>query len=494
MKNFWRSFFQSRKSCLLMLIGIFIVSRCIYWRMGVRFEAGTLGTFWQIIDPVLLRDELWRSLFYLRGQPPALNLGIGLTMHIFPRHWLAAFSPGASGLGLVLAISMFLLLDRLRLSRPLALLVTTICVISPVTVLYENWLFYEYPLAVLFCVSALFLNRYASNRNSLDGVAFFTSLALIGMFRVVYSLMWFLIIAALVIYALPKARRKTILSAAVPGLLLLTVYLKSLILFGLWIPGGDAYGGFNLASVASANLPRDVFAGMVAAKKVSPIMLHPFEDEELVRIVPLPPRAGIRILDERVKSTGTINMDSLWMGEVGKQLHKDGLVVLRSHPGAALTMIRRNLVRYYLPADIGWPFYTGMQSNLKVLQPFLTVFDLITAGKHPAHRHSFISYVTISCLLWFGLRRSARWLKRALRRPNGNARDVTIIFAFGNIAYLSAVVLLYAQSQQNRILFEVFPLFTILLGSMIVFVTRRIPAASASAIPQRTLNGQYDLA
>jgi hypothetical protein len=50
---------------------------------------------------------------------------------------------------------------------------------------------------------------------------------------------------------------------------------------------------------------------------------------------------------------------------------------------------------------------------------------------------------------------------------------LTIVFAFGNIAYLTAVVILYDYREQNRILFEVFPLFTILLGVLIGFVMRR---------------------
>jgi cytochrome c-type biogenesis protein CcmH/NrfF len=60
-----------------------------------------------------------------------------------------------------------------------------------------------------------------------------------------------------------------------------------------------------------------------------------------------------------------------------------------------------------------------------------------------------------------------------IREPKGNARDLTIIFAFANIAYLTSVVVLYDFTDQNRILFEVFPLFAVLLGSLIVVVMRR---------------------
>jgi hypothetical protein len=117
------------------------------------------------------------TLVHLRTQVPGLNLYLGTIIHLFPRYSVAAYHATYLGLGLALAVCLFLLLDRLRVSRLLAFLITVICVICPVTVLYENQLFYEYPLAVLFCVSALFFHRYASSSNPVDGIVFFTSLA-----------------------------------------------------------------------------------------------------------------------------------------------------------------------------------------------------------------------------------------------------------------------------------------------------------------------------
>jgi hypothetical protein len=477
MRRLIRSLFRSRSLCLLLAVAVFIASRCFYYWMGVRFDASPRLTFWQIIDPVLLRDAPWQSLFYLRTQPPGFNLSIALTTHLFSGHPAAAFHAIYLGLGLILTICMFLLLDRLRVSRPLAFLITVICVASPVTVLYENWLFYEYPIAVLFCVSALSLHRYASSRRRIDGMVFFFSLAFLGLLRVVYNVIWFWLLAALIVYALPKCRRRTAFCAAAPGALLVLISLKSLILFGQWLPGSDVYGAMNLAVMTSRSVPPDVLAGLAAKGTVSPLMLHNVflpEDEELLHLVPMPPRTGIRILDARLKSTGKINMDSLWMAAYANQLRRDGLVLLRSYPRAALSAVRNNVETYFMPADVHWPFDGTQGPNRRLLSPLLNGFDLATTGTGLWRDHPLVSYVTIPVLLWFGLRRSARWLKRAIRRPNGNARDLTIVFAFGNIAYLTAIIVLYSCSDQNRYLFEVFPLFAILLGSLIVLAMRRI--------------------
>jgi len=446
--------------------------------MGVRFDTGSLLNYWQIIDPALLRDAPWQSLFYSRAQLPGFNLYIATIMHIFPRHSAVAYHATYLLLGLMLAICLFSLLDRLHVSRPFAFLITVVCVISPVTVLYENWLFYPYPVAVLFCISAFFLHRYASCGHRIDGIVFFTSLACITLLRVIYHLVWFWAILALMIYVLPRYRSRTVLCAAVPGTVLCLIYLKSLLLFGLLTPGSDVFGPINLAHVTSDWVLVDDLATMTSKGTISPILLpvlfYRWEDKALVDAVDIPPRTGVPILDNRFKSTGIISMDSLWMGAIGRQLHRDSLCVLRSHPNAALRTVLHNGMAYFIPADVGFPFNGDQSSNQQVLSPSLRGFDLITAGYQPPHHFAFISFVIIPFILWYGLRRSARWLKRAIRRPNGNASDLTVVFAFVNITYLSTIIILYTFGEQNRILFEVFPLFAILLGSLIAFAKRRI--------------------
>jgi len=123
------SLFAGRRFCLLLIAFIFVVSRRIYYWMGVQFDTAPLSSYWQIIDPALLRDELWQSLLYQRTQIPGFNLYLGVVMHLFPRHSVAVFHATYLGLGLILAICLFLRLDRLRLARPVALLIATVCVI-----------------------------------------------------------------------------------------------------------------------------------------------------------------------------------------------------------------------------------------------------------------------------------------------------------------------------------------------------------------------------
>ena len=57
-----------------------------------------------------------------------------------------------------------------------------------------------------------------------------------------------------------------------------------------------------------------------------------------------------------------------------------------------------------------------------------------------------------------------RWVRRSFRRSGGNARELTVAFVVTNILYLSAVVILYSNGDQNRYRFEVSTLYTVLFG------------------------------
>jgi hypothetical protein len=478
MRAVWRSLFTSRRNCLLLVVGAFILSRAVYYWRGLRIDTGPLLNFWQIIDPVLLRDHPWQSLLYSRSQMPGFNSYLALVMWVFPRHSEMVYQITFLFLGLSLAVCLFLVLDRLHISRPISVLLAVVSVISPVTALYENWLFYEYPIAALFCAAALFLNRYAKNGFRTDGILFFSSLLGLALLRVIYHLFWFWSIVAITIYVLPKWRRRTAMCAIVPGVILSALYLKSVVLFGLWVPGSDVLGSIDLSSFTSDHVSKQTLSRMASDGVISPVFMYvhqnKLEDPELINLVNVQLDTGIPILDNRLKSTGKINMDSLFMAAVGHRVRRDALIILHSHPAATLVSVRRNVQRYFLPADLGWPFDLSQRPNQKVMESFRRYYDLVTTGYHPLiatrHQFAFIAYITIPLTLWYGLWRSIRWLKRTVRKPWGNPTDLTVVFAFVNIVYLSGVIIFFDYTDQNRMVFEVFPLYLILLGMLITFL------------------------
>lgn len=477
---------KNRRNLYLILIGAaFMISRCAYYWIGLRFETAPLLSYWQIIDPALLRDAPWQSLFFSRSQLPGLNFYLTIIMKLFGPHSRLAFHATFLGLGLILAICLFLLLHRLSVSLPFSFGIAAVAAVSPVTALYENWLFYEYPLAVLFIVSALFLHRYASTGRPVDGLAFFTSLLFIASLRVIYSLFWFWIIVAITTSALRRRRRRTLLCAALPGTILSVLYLKSVILFGLLMPGSDVFGAINLAHMAGDAVPIDVLEKLTAQGSISrvlmPALQYRLEDPALLGFIRPSAKTGIRVLDDRLKTTGRINMDSLFMAAVGRQLRQDALRVLHHYPKAFFMKIGANTMRYFLPADRDWPFDGSQPPNQRVLSRMLSGFDLLTAGTYPSSRIAVTAYFALPLLLWYGFRRSTRRVKR-IYSGSSNANDLVIVFAFGNIAYLTVVVIFFTYTDQNRIMFEVFPLFAVLLGSWAALLRRRFRKGKGVAV------------
>ncbi|MGE9115708.1 hypothetical protein, partial [Escherichia coli] len=54
----------------LIVAALFVAVRLIVLALGQRFDADNLTSWMQIADLALLREHLWRTLWYLHSQPP----------------------------------------------------------------------------------------------------------------------------------------------------------------------------------------------------------------------------------------------------------------------------------------------------------------------------------------------------------------------------------------------------------------------------------------
>jgi hypothetical protein len=131
----------ARRTCFALLAAAFAISRLVCWASGVRFDIEPLEFYWQYIDPALLRNDFWRSIFYLEQQPPAFNFFLGVALHVAPSHPQVVFQAVYLALGLALSLGLFELMDRLGVDRRIALAIALIFTLSPSTILYENLLF-----------------------------------------------------------------------------------------------------------------------------------------------------------------------------------------------------------------------------------------------------------------------------------------------------------------------------------------------------------------
>jgi hypothetical protein len=217
-------------------------------------------------------------------------------------------------------------MDHLGIDRRIALAIALLFTLSPSTILYENLLFYEYPLTALFTVAALFLHRFATSGKLRDGVVFFSATALIAGIRSIYSLFWYAVLILIVFLARRDSRRRTMQAAAIPALLLTAFYVKHFVMFHEFAPGGRAFMALNLSSVLVDPVPEDALDKLIAAGKITPILKDDmFElgddfdvspsESPLSKIVPVPPKTGIPVLDNCIKSTQAFNWNCAWAAQ-----------------------------------------------------------------------------------------------------------------------------------------------------------------------------------
>ena len=100
---------------LLLIISVFVLSRIVYFIVGIRFDHTPLMWFWQYADAGLLRNNLLETVYYLHSQPPLFNLFLGAILKSFPGHESLVFGLIYKALGLALAVSLFVLMRSLRI-------------------------------------------------------------------------------------------------------------------------------------------------------------------------------------------------------------------------------------------------------------------------------------------------------------------------------------------------------------------------------------------
>ena len=125
------------------VLAIFCASRAAAMFAGVRFDSSDLAGFWHFAPQHLLETRLAETIYYLHFQPPLFNLYLGSVLQIFGSWATVAFGASFFALGLVTALSLFVLVRRLGVSERAALVLTTIFSASPASLLFENYLFYE---------------------------------------------------------------------------------------------------------------------------------------------------------------------------------------------------------------------------------------------------------------------------------------------------------------------------------------------------------------
>jgi len=474
----------SRHYGLIVVVVLGVVAQLWYRSLGVHFSAEPLTFYIQFLDPELLRHDLLRSLFYLRDQPPLFNAFLGAVLKLFPLHYAQAFEAIYVAGGIAFGVILYELMVRMRVAPVWAVVVTVLFVDSPITILYETWLFYTFPLAIVLCGTALALQRYLSTRRFRDASIFFWLVAILVLARNIFHPLWMLSVVGALI-AVERGRRPTVtLAALAPTLVVVALLVKHLVVFHTLFQGRPIQQ-MNLAAMTSIRLPEAKRARLIREGKLTPLSDTPITagPDGFRRLVPPQPKTGIPVLDADYKTgSGFPNWNNTIYVPVGERYGEDAAYVLSHHPSVYVQAVRENFDRYVLPSDQVDPFKTRAYEsgqdmlvlrNRQAVRPLLTPYNRLFAWQQSPEGTPILHWIGFPLLLIYALAviagaiRGRRVFAAPSLDPAATERrslELTVAYTLYVILWLSAITLFFSYSDHNRYRFKVSAFYCLFLA------------------------------
>lgn len=472
-----------------LLATVFALSRLGYYLAGVRFDARPVLTYYQFIDPELLKHRLFESLWYLHVQPPGWNLFVGTALKIFPNAYCEAFHIVFLALGLGIGWLAYWLMRDCGVHRWIAFGLAAWFIVSPGTVLFENYLLYEYLVALLVLGAAVLLAGFVRSGRAIWGHWFFVALLALVFVRNMFHLGYFVLIAGTLAMVSKAHRRTVVLCGIAPLLIILGLYLKNWVLFGSF--SGSTWMGMNMDTITAHQLTGEEANGLIRRRVISPVaridLGAPIRYYEPYLQTPQP--TGIAVLDDCVTSTGATNFNCLPFLQVQSIYMRDGVALLRNYPVVYLRSFATAWFTYFLPAG-DFPFFDLNRPKIASLDRWwnLIFFGQVEEASDrkemrrlaaDGNRFSLVLYTGI--FLMTGLPALWIWgvcyLVRGVRRKTLDPVVAMLIgFMLFNIAYITAISNLLSSFENNRYRFPLDAFYLVLLGIALTKVQRRLGA------------------
>lgn len=488
---------------VLVLGGIYIVSRVIYYLFGVRFDDMNF-CFHAYLDFELLRSKLLESLFYLHIQPPLFNLFLGLIIKAFPDSYGYAFSAIYLIIGFTLYVLIVLLQVKLGVSRILAILIATLFTVSPSAILFENWLFYTLPLTAILVLSIFAFSSYVKTGKTTPLIVFFTSISVICGIRSLYHIVYFIIIIAFILIIRKYDWKRILAAASLPFVFIAALYIKNFLLFGILTT--SSWFGMNFSAMTVMNLPveeREALAVSGELSDVAPVTRFSALPEYPSHYTEDKRYSEIETLHQPLRSNGHKNFNHIGYIEISRAYLHDSLYVLRKYPGLYAAAVAKAWHIYSRPAtDLGLLNRSG---NLDEISGVVTFYNYLFAGKIPFDLRNIenlgdisispvfiyaFSLIILPFLVLFGF--AVGFNYKPLKKLNIRGESkLTILLICYNIVFVALIANSLDYSENMRFRFTTDPLSLILLGVFLQFiVVPRVKSTAAKVFPKKERDGE----
>ncbi|UCG61786.1 MAG: hypothetical protein JSV52_00405 [Candidatus Zixiibacteriota bacterium] len=453
----------------IILAAIFILSRIIYYLLGIRFDIEPLTYYWQYIDPELLRTDLLQSVFYLHSQPPLFNLFIGTVLKLFAGNEVMAFHLAYLLMGLILNLSLYILMIRLGLGNRLSLVLVGLFLISPACILYENFLFYSYPVATLLCLLALVLHSYLQFGKIRSLIIFSVLMLCLVLTRSLFHLVWLTAVFLILVYFRKAQWRSITITGALCVAVCLSLYVKNAYSFGTF--SASSWFGMNFNRLTTQKLPYNERFRLVEEGKLSRFSLvDPFQPLEIYqrRIdFSLAPKTGHAVLDETLKSSGAPNLNNSTYLDISRQYARDAWYVLTHYPGTYVKSLLESSQIYCMPSSS----YYFLEKNRRHISRLDKAYNLMLFGQFDyeekvTERKTFFH---TGLFLWLGYIFAIIYgfvlIRKSISGRDATAANtVTLLFIWFNLVYITVVGNAFELGENNRFRFLTEPMFLVCLG------------------------------
>jgi len=454
----------------------YLVSR-IFFRVaaGIQFDARPLTFFWQFIDPLLLKTDPWQSLYYHHAQPPLFNLYHVIVLALSGDDPSSFYWITFVLMGLVLHAAIYGLLVTLGVRSKIAVLAALLFALSPASILYENWLFYTYPMAALLTCSALLLSRVITRDvQRADTFLFFGLLGMAALTRSLFHLGWLLLTLAVLIVLLKSHWKRLVICALVPFALVFSVYLKNWIEFDSF--SASTWLGMNLAKLTTHPIKkkkkrrlyeRGVIGKVSLVRPFSPLNAYPSEYQSIQDV-------DHPVLTRAEKSTGKENFNHLAYIQLSKEYRQDAKALILYSPARYLSNVGTAWLNFSMPPSE----YFLLKKNRKPIQKYEAAWNILIYGSssslgsdlpalHPGNpkresirpRFSWTWAALALLSILFALKQSTREIAQGDR----SAKNITLLFISLNIPYVAVLGNAIELGENNRFRFMIEPLIFVLM-------------------------------
>lgn len=463
----------------LAIVLVFILSRVIFTLKGGSFLATPLLFAKQYLDPLLLENDLLKSLLYLHSQPPLFNFFLGAILKVSPIPSIS-YEILFKTAGVLIPLLFYGILTSLGINSLVALIATIIFMLNPTLILYENLLYYTHFVALLVLLSIFFLLYWSIKKRFVYLFLFWTSLLCLGMIRSLYHPIFFLIVAvALALYLKRTGNgqhlaRQFFLSSFILLIPMTSLCVKNVYLYEFF--GTSSWKGMSMwikaNGYAQEKLEQLYHRGIISRQAVRAELktfqpIHHFFEADDLEHIPCHHPADCN----EWRSSGKPNYNHSGYVYLSKQLWKDAVSLILHNPAlfAFYTAGSYNLMLWHSSDSVHALFMNNMQivKRLEKLYRSLYFGFLGVESKRSTQHMWWVRTIMISAIFLFFYASTLMYMFR-----EGDYKSLALstvcLFCLLIHVYTLCTSSLIEFGENNRFRFPVDSAFLILIAGNIV--------------------------